>query len=121
MLGVLFLYFLKRKQVNVSIKKITILLSKEMYLQSEAKSFFNFRFSIVLGVIIIFILGVAYFFYGLEPSFARESLVKFQIKKGDSFRSVGSELSRESLLRSISVFKGYALLGGYAQKFRPGI
>ncbi len=86
----------------------------------EQRGLLNFRFLTVLGVIIIFTLTVGYFFYGLEPSFKREGSIQFQIKKGDSFKTIGVELSNESLLRSISVFKVYALFGGYAQKFQPG-
>ena len=87
----------------------------------QERGVFNFRFLLVLGAIIVLTLGMAYLFYGLQPSFAGSDPVRFQIKKGDSFRVIGAELSRESLLRSIFVFKAYALLGGYAQKFKPGV
>lgn len=88
---------------------------------SPGKAIFNFRFLFVLAAVIILILAIGYFFYGLQPSFVEKKAVSFQIKKGDSFRMIGAELSKESLLRSISVFKTYALIGGYAQKFKPGL
>ena len=87
----------------------------------QGRGVFNYNFLFVLGAIIILTLGMGYFFYGLQPSFAREGSVRFQIEKGNSFRVIGAALSRESLVRSISVFKVYALLGGYAQNFKPGI
>lgn len=73
----------------------------------------------VAGVFLIVV--IAYFFYGLQPSLAKEGPVTFKISKGESFRSIGARLSREELVRSISVFKMYALFTGKVQSFKPGV
>jgi len=68
------------------------------------------------------ILGVAYFFYGIQPSYADEGTsTTFTIEAGESFRGIGARLSQEGLVRSISMFKVYAFLTGRAQKFQPGV
>jgi UPF0755 protein len=81
----------------------------------------SLRFLTLLGIVLVFILMAAYFFYGLQPSFVRESPVTFQVAKGESFRAIGARLSQESLIRSIAVFKTYSILTGNARKFQPGI
>lgn len=63
---------------------------------------------------------VAYFFYGLEPSFAGTAPVTVSVEKGESFKEIGAKLSQASLLKSITVFKIYSLLTGSATKFKPG-
>ncbi len=63
----------------------------------------------------------AYFFYGLQPSFATTTPVKFVVQKGEGFKEIGAELSRNSLIRSIAVFKVYSFLTGSATRFQPGI
>lgn len=96
------------------------------------------RFLFSLGACLIFLVGVAYFFYGLQPAAAgferdeeagaeveregvREgNIVRFTIAKGEGFREIGGKLSRGGFIRSLSVFKLYALLAGRAQKFQPG-
>ncbi len=78
------------------------------------------RFLILLGAILVFILTVAYFFYGLQPSYALENPVAFQVAKRESFRAISARLSRESLIKSIAVFKVYSILTGNARKFQPG-
>ncbi|OGG40687.1 hypothetical protein A3A21_00375 [Candidatus Jorgensenbacteria bacterium RIFCSPLOWO2_01_FULL_45_25b] len=76
----------------------------------------------MVGGFLVFVLALGYFFYGLQPSFVeKEGPVSFGISKGESFRSIGARLSQEGLVRSISVFKVYALLTGSAQKFQPGM
>lgn len=64
---------------------------------------------------------VAYFFYGLEPSFAVMAPARISIEKGEGFREIGAKLSQASLVKSIVVFKIYSLLTGSATKFKPGI
>ncbi|MDP3725061.1 MAG: endolytic transglycosylase MltG [Nanoarchaeota archaeon] len=70
---------------------------------------------------LVFMLAVGYFFYGLEPQARTGQPRAFQIAKGERFADIGSRLSREGLLKSISVFKFYALISGKAQKFQPGV
>lgn len=78
-----------------------------------------------MGGILFFILGVAYFFYGLQPAAGAKGVprepIPFTIAKGEGFRSIGARLSQESLIRSITVFKLYSLLAGRAQRFQPGM
>lgn len=96
------------------------------------------RFLFSLGATLLALIGIAYFFYGLQPVASGEgyaapstvsgteemregNVVTFKIAKGKGFREIGSELSQEGLVRSLSVFKLYALLVGRAQTFQPGV
>ena len=36
----------------------------------------------LLGIVLVFILAAAYFFYGLQPSFANDNPVEFRVAKG---------------------------------------
>lgn len=81
-----------------------------------------------LGVLLVCIFTVAYFFYGLQPvSFtgtetSAEAVVKeFRIARGDGFKKIAAGLSQESLIKSIAVFKLYTFLTGKAQDFQPGV
>jgi UPF0755 protein len=83
-----------------------------------------------LGILLVCIFTVAYFFYGLQPvSFATgesgtsaaATVKEFRIAKGDGFKEIAATLSRESLIQSIAVFKLYTLITGRAQDFQPGI
>lgn len=89
--------------------------------QFKQRGSLDFRVIMALGVVLILIIGVAYFFYGLQPSSNIDAPREFKIAKGDGFRSIGAHLSRESFIKSISVFKLYAFITGRAQKFQPGI
>lgn len=64
---------------------------------------------------------VAYFFYGLQPSFATTAPVKFTVEKGEGFKEIGANLSQASLIKSITVFKIYSFLTGSATRFQPGV
>ncbi|MEK7465195.1 MAG: endolytic transglycosylase MltG [Patescibacteria group bacterium] len=92
--------------------------------QHEQGGRFDLRFLFVLGGILLFIVLVGYFFYGLQPATSVETLggeiVHLKITKGEGFKEIAAHLSRESLIRSIGVFKLYAILTGRAQKFQPG-
>ncbi len=79
------------------------------------------RFLIVLGVLCAVILLSGYFVYGLQPSYAKETPVTFEVMRGESFRSIGARLSQDSLIRSITVFKVYSFFTGSASKFQPGV
>ncbi|MFA6365405.1 MAG: endolytic transglycosylase MltG [Candidatus Paceibacterota bacterium] len=84
-----------------------------------------------LGLFLLFIVFVAYFFYGLQPvifngdssteNSQKGSVVKFIIEKGDGVKSVGAHLSQNSLIKSVTVFKLYMLISGKAQKLQPGM
>ena len=81
----------------------------------------SLRFLTLLGIVLVFILAAAYFFYGLQPSFENNNPVEFRVVKGESFRAIGARLSQESLIRSIAVFKIYSIFTGNARKFQPGV
>jgi len=93
--------------------------------QLEQGGRLDLRFLFVLGSVLLVILFVGYFFYGLQPVQSAErsdaSSVPFKIVQGESFREIASQLSGRSLIRSIGVFKMYAVLAGRAQKFQPGV
>jgi UPF0755 protein len=73
-----------------------------------------------LGVLLFFIFSAAYFFYGLQPVDGMTEKKQFVIERGESFKDIGARLSQESLIKSIAVFKMYALLTGRAQNIQPG-
>lgn len=84
----------------------------------------NARFLIALGLFIVFLIGMGYFFYGLQPVLQGEEQgeeIEFRIDKGESFRSIGARLSQESLIKSIVVFKLYSFITGRAQRLQPGV
>ncbi|PIT91664.1 endolytic transglycosylase MltG [Candidatus Jorgensenbacteria bacterium CG10_big_fil_rev_8_21_14_0_10_54_38] len=100
----------------------------------EQRGLVSVRFLSVLGLVLFFIVAVAYVFYGLQPASTElqrgepaagtagtGGVTQFKIAKGDGFREIGARLSQESLIKSIAVFKFYALLSGRAQRFQPGI
>ena len=57
----------------------------------------------LLGVL-LFMLGIGYFFYGLEPQGEVKDMRAFQIAKGERFADIGARLSEEQFVKSISVF-----------------
>ncbi|HDY72971.1 MAG TPA: endolytic transglycosylase MltG [Candidatus Jorgensenbacteria bacterium] len=83
------------------------------------------RLLVVLGAVIVSLVALGYFFYGLQPTATADSAaakaVAFNIDRGDSFRNIGARLSQAKLIKSITVFKLYALLSGRAQRFQPGV
>lgn len=87
-----------------------------------------------LGLVLFFLLCLGYFFYSLQPvsgmplvkdatatSTEISAPAQFKILKGETFRGIGARLSQQELIRSITVFKFYALIAGRAQKFQPGL
>lgn len=88
---------------------------------SNQRGLLNFRFLGILGLLLIFIIGVAYFFYGLQPSVQKGESQEFKIVKGEGIKEIGARLSQLFLIKSISVFKLYSLISGNAQKFKPGV
>lgn len=79
------------------------------------------RFLVGLGGVLFFILGIAYFFYGLQPVATESELVQFKIVKGEGLRAIGARLSQQRLIKSISMFKLYSLVSGKAHKLQPGL
>lgn len=79
----------------------------------------------------LFIVVVAYFFYGLQPADLNghpsagvdgtEKTVLFKIEKGEGVKEIGEHLTANSLIKSLGVFKFYSLISGKAQKFLPGV
>ncbi len=100
--------------------------------QNKQRGLVRLRSLWILGGVLLLLISIAYFFYGLQPAHADmgstnnsnvrgEQVTEFTITKSESFRSIAARLSQESLIRSIIVFKWYALLTGRAQKFQPGV
>lgn len=50
-----------------------------------------------------------------------ENIVHLKIAQGEGFREIAAHLSQDALIRSIGVFKIYALISGRAQRFLPGV
>lgn len=80
----------------------------------------NFRVFVALAIILVCIIVVAYFFYSLQPNNILKTEREFKIIKGEGFKEIGARLSQESVVKSLTVFKVYALLTGKAQRFQPG-
>jgi len=99
--------------------------------QHNQRGNLSVRLLSILGLFLLFIIFVAYFFYGLQPvAFngdvstditLKGNVVKFTIEKGDGVKNVGAHLSQNSLIKSVAVFKLYMLISGKAQKLQPGV
>lgn len=87
------------------------------------KRLLNFSLWSLLSLLLALIIFVAYFFYNLQPvnPAAAVATIQFHIEKGEGIKEVGAGLSQTSLIKSISVFKLYALLTGAARNFKPGV
>lgn len=79
-----------------------------------------------MGIIGVLLL-IGYFFYNLQPTHSRGTTgitdqgIEFIIAKGEGFREISGRLSKNSLIRSISVFKLYTLITGNAHQMKPGV
>ncbi len=76
-----------------------------------------------LAGVFVFLLGLGYFFYGIQPVASADGgggLTSFNVEKGESFREISANLSQDALIRSVSVFKLYAVLMGRAHTLKPG-
>jgi UPF0755 protein len=90
--------------------------------QNIKRGILNFRFFGSLALSLIFIIGIAYFFYCLQPvSVSETEFQEFKIEKGEGIREIGARLSQRSLIKSVAVFKFYSLLTGKAHKFQTGV
>lgn len=96
--------------------------------QNNQRGLLDFRFLSILTLSLIFIIGVAYFFYGLQPvGLKMDSLtmeneeILLRVAKGEGVKEIGARLSQLSLIKSIGVFKFYSLISGSARKFKPGV
>jgi UPF0755 protein len=88
--------------------------------QYDKREVVNFSVLVGLGVLLFFIFVAAYFFYGLQPADGETFAKSFVIERGEGFKDIGARLSQESLIKSIAVFKMYALITGRAQNIQPG-
>ncbi len=89
--------------------------------QNNKKGIFFLNLFIFLGFLLVLVLGLAYFFYGLQPKDFQGEPQEFQVLKGEGLREIAAKLSQRSLIKSITVFKFYTLLTGQAHKLQPGI
>jgi len=78
------------------------------------------KLTVALLIVLVVVFLIAYFFYALQPTFASNTPVEVTITKGTSFRGISAQLSQKNLIRSIVVFKIYALLTGNATKMQAG-
>ena len=95
---------------------------------------FNVRFLSILGAVLLLLVVIAYFFYALQPVITEQgaeenmnivnpevTMISFKIAKNESFRDIAAHLSQVSAIKSIVIFKLYALLYGKVQYFQPGV
>jgi UPF0755 protein len=76
--------------------------------------------SSIFGILIIFLLGIAYYFYGLTAASLVVEPIFFNISKGESFRDIALSLRKADLIKSTAVFKIYNFLRGSAHQLKPG-
>lgn len=74
----------------------------------------------IIGVLIVILLGIAYYFYGLMPVSSVVEMVPFNISKGESFRDIALSLRKANLIKSATAFKIYNFLKGSAHQLKPG-
>jgi UPF0755 protein len=81
----------------------------------------DFKIIWALGILALlgFVLMGVRAFYPVDPG-AASTQVPFEVKTGDGFRDVAKGLSQKHLIRSVTVFKLYALATGEATNFKPG-
>lgn len=89
----------------------------------KSKRLLNFTLWVFLLLLLGGVIFIAYFFYNLQPvnSMITNATVQFSIQKGEGIKEIGAALSQKSLIKSIGVFKMYALLTGAARNFKPGV
>ncbi len=92
-----------------------------MQLNPHFKKRGNFIF-LIFGVLAaaIFIFFSFYFYYGLKPVNSDLS-IQLKIEKGQGLKEIAAALSRDKIIRSITVFKIYVLFAGKAQHLKPGV
>jgi len=76
---------------------------------------------IALAFLLLIVFFLSYFFYALQPTFFSDFPVRVTIEKGEGFREISAKLSQNHLIRSIVVFKIYAILTGSATKIQAGV
>jgi len=82
----------------------------------KTKGIFFFLFFILMGVVFF------WYFYNLTPVNNNNVItLKFRTRPEEGIREIGSFLSTKGIIRSISVFKTYAVFSGKFSKIKPGI
>jgi len=76
--------------------------------------------SLVFGILIFLLLGIAYYFYALTPVSAVATPQSFKVLKGDGLREIALSLRKASLIRSSTSFKIYSFSRGFAHRLKPG-
>lgn len=85
---------------------------------------FGLRSLFGLGGALLLILFIGYISYGLGPRQESEGnpvSSPFEVVRGEGLREISARLSQQSLIKSITVFKLYALFTGNARKLKPGV
>lgn len=83
---------------------------------------------ILIGFLgLAFFVAVAAFFYFSQPTYSEPQLadagtkkINFEVKPGDGINEIASNLKKENLLKSETVFWIDAVLSGRAQALKPG-
>lgn len=73
----------------------------------------------LLTAIALTIVGSVYFFNGLKAK-GTDARFLLNIEKGEGLRETAAALSRAGIIKSIAVFKAYAILFGKARQLKPG-
>lgn len=72
-------------------------------------------------VVVLACLALGLFFYELRPvNTGDTATLVFEVKPGDSFRTIADNLYDDKLIRSPEAFDLFALLGGRALALKPG-
>lgn len=80
---------------------------------------FGFVASILL--LLFFSFSIPLFLYNLKPVSLAPETLEIKIDRGEGLKEIGSALSRKKAIRSVFVFKTYAILSGAAHRFKPGV
>lgn len=82
---------------------------------------FQLRNFLLLFLLFILIVGGTIFFtLNLKPVSADKTQSVLKISQGMSFSQIVDQLHEEGLIRSLKIFKAFALLSGQAHQFKPG-
>lgn len=64
--------------------------------------------------------GGIYFFNGIKARGTEEKFL-LNIEKGEGLKEIAAALSRAEIIKSIAIFKAYAVLSGKARQLKPGV
>lgn len=71
-------------------------------------------------MLLVLVLGIAYFFYLLSPASELETEKNFSVSPGTGINEIAALLQSQGLIRSARIFKFYSFLSGSAHILKPG-